>query len=159
MSRVASKNGKSYTTPRNPWDKVRLDNELQLIGTYGLKNKRELWKASTIISNIRRQARMLLGATAEVREQQEKKLINRLHDLGLLKEEQLNLDYILNLTVEDLLERRLQTMLWRKGLAKTVHQARQIVSHKKVVIGDSIVNKPGYLVNIKEEGLIKVNEN
>ncbi|MGC8557726.1 MAG: 30S ribosomal protein S4 [Nitrososphaeria archaeon] len=150
---------KSYTTPRNPWDKVRLDNELQLIGTYGLKNKRELWKASTIISNIRRQARMLLGATAEVREQQEKKLINRLHDLGLLKEEQLNLDYILNLTVEDLLERRLQTMLWRKGLAKTVHQARQIVSHKKVVIGDSIVNKPGYLVNIKEEGLIKVNEN
>lgn len=150
---------KSYTTPRNPWDKVRLDNELQLIGTYGLKNKRELWKASTIISNIRRQARMLLGATAEVREQQEKKLINRLHDLGLLKEEQLNLDYILNLTVEDLLERRLQTMLWRKGLAKTVHQARQIVSHKKVVIGDSIVNKPGYLVNVKEEGLIKVNEN
>ncbi len=94
-----------------------------------------------------------------MREQQEKKLINRLHDLGLLKEEQLNLDYILNLTVEDLLERRLQTMLWRKGLAKTVHQARQIVSHKKVVIGDSIVNKPGYLVNIKEEGLIKVNEN
>jgi small subunit ribosomal protein S4 len=150
---------KSYTTPRNPWDKVRLDNELQLIGTYGLKNKRELWKASTIISNIRRQARMLLGATAEVREQQEKKLINRLHDLGLLKEEQLNLDYILNLTVEDLLERRLQTMLWRKGLAKTVHQARQIVSHKKVIIGDSIVNKPGYLVNVKEEGMIKVNEN
>jgi small subunit ribosomal protein S4 len=150
---------KSYTTPRNPWDKVRLDNELQLIGTYGLKNKRELWKASTIISNIRRQARMLLGATAEVREQQEKKLINRLHDLGLLKEEQLNLDYILNLTVEDLLERRLQTMLWRKGFAKTVHQARQIVSHKKVVIGDSIVNRPGYLVNVKEEGLIKVNEN
>ncbi|MCL4343834.1 MAG: 30S ribosomal protein S4 [Nitrososphaerota archaeon] len=149
---------KSYTTPRNPWDKVRLDSELQLIGTYGLKNKRELWKASTIISNIRRQARMLLGATAEAREQQEKNLINSLHKLGLLKEEQLNLDYILNLTVEDLLERRLQTMLWRKGLAKTVYEARQIVSHKKVLIGNSIVNRPGYLVPVKEEGLIKVNE-
>ncbi len=147
---------KTYTTPRNPWDKVRLDNELQLIGTYGLKNKRELWKASTVISNIRRQARMLLGATAETREQQEKKLIERLHKLGLLKEGQLNLDYILNLTVEDLLERRLQTMLWRKGLAKTVYEARQLVSHKKVLIGNFIVNRPGYLVPVDKEELIKV---
>mgnify|MGYP001772570765 CR=1 FL=1 len=147
---------KSYSTPRNPWDKVRLDYELQIIGTYGLKNKRELWKASTIISNIRRQARMLLGAAAEIREQQEKRLIEKLRKLGLLKEGQLNLDSILNLTVEHLLERRLQTLVWRRGLAKTIHQARQLVAHKKVMIGDTIINKPGYLVPIDEEELIRV---
>jgi len=147
---------KAYSTPRNPWDRVRLDYELQLIGTYGLKNKRELWKASTIISNIRRQARMLLGAAAETREQQEKRLIERLRKLGLLKEGQLNLDSILNLTVEHLLERRLQTVVWRRGLAKTIHEARQLVAHRKVMIGEAIVNRPGYLVPIDEEELIKV---
>ncbi|MGC8599488.1 MAG: 30S ribosomal protein S4 [Nitrososphaeria archaeon] len=149
---------KTYTTPRNPWDKATLQQELMLIGEYGLKNKKELWKAATIISNIRRQARMLLGAPEEIRKSREKMLINRLYEMGLLEEGELNLDSILNLTVKDLLERRLQTMVFKKGLAKTVHNARQIVAHKKIIVGDRIINRPSYLVTRKEEGLIKVKE-
>jgi len=149
---------KTFTTPRNPWDKATLQQELMLIGEYGLKNKKELWKAATIISNIRRQARMLLGTPEEIRKAREKMLINRLYEMGLLEENELNLDSILNLTVKDLLERRLQTMVFKKGLAKTIHHARQIVTHKKIMVGDRIINKPSYLVSRKEEGLIKVKE-
>lgn len=149
---------KTYTTPRNPWDRATLQQELILIGKYGLKNKRELWKASTIIANIRRQARMLLGTPEDIRKAQEKMLITRLYQMGLLEEGELNLDSILNLTVEDLLERRLQTMVFKKGLAKTIHHARQLVVHKKILVGDRIVNKPSYLVSRDEENLIRVKE-
>ncbi len=149
---------KTYSTPRNPWDRATLQRELELIGKYGLKNKRELWKASTIVSDIRRQARMLLGTHEEIRREQEKMLITRLYQMGLLEEGELNLDSILNLTVEDLLERRLQTMVLKKGIAKTIHQARQLVVHKKIMIGDRVVNRPGYLVGREEENLIKVKE-
>ena len=149
---------KTYSTPRNPWDRATLQRELELIGKYGLKNKRELCKASTIVSDIRRQARMLLGTHEEIRREQEKMLITRLYQMGLLEEGELNLDSILNLTVEDLLERRLQTMVLKKGIAKTIHQARQLVVHKKIMIGDRVVNRPGYLVGREEENLIKVKE-
>ncbi|MGC8569008.1 MAG: 30S ribosomal protein S4 [Nitrososphaeria archaeon] len=149
---------KTYSTPRNPWDRATLQRELELIGKYGLKNKRELWKASTIVSDIRRQARMLLGTHEEIRREQEKMLITRLYQMGLLEEGELNLDSILNLTVEDLLERRLQTMVLKKGIAKTIHQARQLVVHKKIMIGDRVVNRPGYLVGRDEENLIRVKE-
>ncbi len=101
---------------------------------------------------------MLLGAPEEIRKAREKTLIKRLYEMGLLEEGELNLDSILNLTVKDLLERRLQTMVYKKGLAKTVHNARQVVAHKKVIVGDRIINRPSYLVSRKEEGLIRVKE-
>ncbi len=147
---------KTYITPRNPWDRTRLLEELEIIGNYGLKNKRELWKASTTISNVRRQARMLLRMPADLRAAQEKALISRLYEMGLLEEGELNLDSILNLKVQDLLERRLQTLVWKKGIAKTVYQARQLVSHKKIAINGRIVNRPGYIVSRKEEGSISL---
>lgn len=147
---------KTYVTPRNPWDSKRLMEELEIIGNYGLKNKRELWKAATIISNIRRQARMLLRMPADLRAAQEKALIARLYQMGLLEEGELNLDSILNLKVQDLLERRLQTLVWKKGLAKTIHHARQLVVHRKVAINGRIVNRPGYLVSRDEEGKISL---
>ncbi|HDM26796.1 MAG TPA: 30S ribosomal protein S4 [Candidatus Bathyarchaeota archaeon] len=144
---------KKYRTPRYPWRADTLEAELKILGAYGLRNKRELWRAKTMVSNFRRIARLLLSKTPEERELMEKQLLGKLNRLGLLPETA-TLDDVLNLTVEDLLERRLQTIVFRKGLAKTIHQARQYIVHGHIAIGGRRVRSPGYLVSRDEEALI-----
>ncbi|MGI0024347.1 MAG: 30S ribosomal protein S4, partial [Nitrososphaera sp.] len=123
---------------------------LYVMGSYGLRTKRELWRAQTEVARMRNQARALLALSTEVRSEKEKRLLNFLSRLGLAKEGT-TLDDILNLKVEDLLERRLQTMVMKRVSTKSPYQARQIVSHGHVSIGNRKVNIPGYLVRMEEE--------
>ncbi|MFP3208372.1 MAG: 30S ribosomal protein S4 [Nitrososphaeria archaeon] len=146
---------KKYTTPKRPWDAERLQREVYLLGVYGLRNKRELWRAERMLSDIRAQARGLLAAPPDVRKERESILLGRLVRLGLLKEGA-TLDDVLSLKVEDLLERRLQTIVWRRGLAKTIHQSRQLIVHGHVTIGGRVVDRPGYLVSREEEQMVSV---
>ena len=139
-----------FHRPRRIWATDQLSAELYIMGSYGLRNKRELWKAQTEMARIRNQARALLSSTAEVRAEKEKRLLNSLLRLGLVKEGA-TLDDILGLKVEDLLERRLQTLVMKKGGTKSPYQARQIVSHGHVSIGNRKVNIPGYIVRTDEE--------
>lgn len=132
------------------WTTDQLNAELYVMGSYGLRNKRELWKAQTEVARIRNQARALLAHSSEARSEKEKRLLNFLNRLGLVKEGA-TLDDILNLKVEDLLERRLQTIIMKKSGTKSPYQARQIVSHGHVSIGNRKVNIPGYLVRTDEE--------
>jgi small subunit ribosomal protein S4 len=132
------------------WTTDQLNAELYVMGSYGLRNKRELWKAQTEVARIRNQARALLALSSEGRSEKEKRLLNFLNRLGLVKEGA-TLDDILNLKVEDLLERRLQTIIMKKSGIKSPYQARQIVSHGHVSIGNRKVNVPGYLVRTDEE--------
>ena len=144
---------KTWEGPRHPWRKEILLQEMELMGKYGLRNKRELWKAKSILRKIRHRARSLLALPEEIREKAEKQLLKRLHDMGLLPENA-TLDDALKLTVEDILERRLQTIVYRKGLAKTIHQARQLIVHGHIAINGRRVNAPGYLVKRYEEDFI-----
>jgi len=148
---------KKYKTPRHPWRADQLAKELQIIGTYGLRNKKELWRAQTELSRIRAQARNLLAATPEVRAKREKELLQSLYKKGLVRENA-TLDDILSLTVENLLERRLQTIVWRKGLASTPYQARQFITHGHIKVGDQVVRVPSYFVKRGEEELVKFRE-
>jgi len=132
------------------WTTDQLNAELYIMGSYGLRNKRELWKAQTGVARIRNQARALLALSAEARAEKEKRLLNFLNRLGLAKEGA-TLDDILNLKIEDLLERRLQTIVMKKSGIKSPYQARQLVSHRHVSIGNRKVNIPGYLVRTEEE--------
>lgn len=141
---------KLYRRPRMIWTTDQLNAELYIMGSYGLRNKRELWKAQTEVARIRNQARALLALSAEARAEKEKRLLNFLNRLGLAKEGA-TLDDILNLKVEDLLERRLQTIVMKKSGTKSPYQARQVVSHGHVSIGNRKVNIPGYLVRTEEE--------
>ncbi len=141
---------KLYRRPRMIWTTDQLNAELYIMGSYGLRNKRELWKAQTEVARIRNQARALLALSAEARAEKEKRLLNFLNRLGLAKEEA-TLDDILNLKIEDLLERRLQTIVMKKSGIKSPYQARQLVSHRHVSIGNRKVNIPGYLVRTEEE--------
>jgi small subunit ribosomal protein S4 len=144
---------KKFSKPRSPWRSDQLAQELYLLGSYGLRNKRELWKAQTGLSAIRKQARKLLAATAEVRGREERKLLDSLLRRGLVREG-VTLDDVLSLTVEDVLSRRLQTMVYKKELAVSPLQARQHIVHGHVRIGERIITIPSYEVSRKEESSI-----
>ncbi|MEM2937529.1 MAG: 30S ribosomal protein S4 [Candidatus Bathyarchaeia archaeon] len=141
---------KKYETPRFPWRTEILQEELKLLGQYGLRNKRELWRHKTMLSKFRGIARSLIGKPPEERRKMEEELLNRLKKLGIISETAV-LDDVLDLTVEDILERRLQTIVFRKGLAKSIHQARQLITHGHINIGKQRVTVPSYMVKREEE--------
>lgn len=144
------KQKKKYIAPKKPFDSDRFEQELQMIGVYGLRNKRELWTHRTELSNYRRQARNLLALPIADREQHERELVNKLTRLGILTTEP-TLDHVLDLTMENLLERRLQTVVFRKGLASSMHHARQIVTHGHIALGAARVNTPQRMMTVGEE--------
>jgi small subunit ribosomal protein S4 len=141
--------------PKHPWVRERLAEELLLVGEYGLRNKRELWRAASILRGIRASARSYLSLTGEERIKRESELISRLQRLGLV-EKDAKLDDVLSLTLSNILERRLQTIVYRKGLVKSMHAARQAIVHGRVMIGDRVVRSPGYFVRRDEEPLIRM---
>ena len=149
---------KSYHRPRRIWTTDQLNAELYILGSFGLRNKRELWKAQTEVARFRNQARALLALATEARTEKESRLLKSLNRLGLVTESA-SLDDVLNLKIEDLLERRLQTIVMKKAGTKSPHQARQVVVHGHVSIGDRIVNLPGYIVKKEEEDLIRLRVN
>lgn len=144
------KQRKKYETPRFPWQTDVLQAELQLLGQYGLRNKKELWRHKTMLSKFRGIARSLLGMPAYERRKMERQLLDRLHRLGILPEKAV-LDDVLDLTLEGVLERRLQTLVFRRGLAKSVYQARQLITHGHIAVEGKRVSSPSYLVLREEE--------
>ena len=144
---------KQYSRPRSPWRADQLAQELYLLGTFGLRNKRELWKSQTQLSSVRKQARTLLAATQAVRQREEKKLLDSLRRKGLITEGA-TLDDILSLTVEDVLARRLQSMVFKKGMALSPLHSRQLIVHGHVTVGGRVITVPGYAEGGAEEGTI-----
>jgi small subunit ribosomal protein S4 len=144
------KKHKRYNTPRVPYDTEALTEELRIIGIYGLRNKRELWKVHTELSTLRGRARELLSLGTEERNIREADMIAKLYKRGLVMENS-RLEDVLTLSVEDLLERRLQTYIFRRGMAKSLFQARQLISHGHIEIDGRKVTSPSYLVRIEDE--------
>lgn len=140
---------KIYKKPKRLYDKIRIEEENSLIKKYGLKSKREIWKADSAIGKIRRQAKLLLTRTAE----EQNKFIEKLKKQGFQVEK---IADILALDKEDYLKRRLQSVIVKKGLASTPKQARQFIVHKHIKINNKKVNIPSYLVPIDEESKIEL---
>jgi len=146
---------KKYKRPKRPWDKERIAEEKELLKTYGLRRKREIWRTEEILRKYRRLARRL---AAEKDKEKEKILIQKLIRIGVLKPGA-TLDDVLGLTVKDFLERRLQTIVFKKGLANTIKQARQLIVHGHVYVNGLRTVYPSYLVNKDEEDKITVDIN
>ena len=144
-----------WKKPKRPLNYDFMMEDLNTLGMYGLKNKRELWKARTELSRVRHQARSLLALRQEVRAQKEPILMKSLARIGLVKEDA-TLDDVLNLDINNLLSRRLQTIVQRKFSFKTPYQARQAIVHGHVSIGDRIISVPSYIVNVNEESGIQL---
>jgi len=146
-------NTKAYETPNHPFQGERIAEETDLVGRYGLQNKEELWRAQSQLRKYRREARKLLGRTqgdAEAATEEGEEFVARLKRIGVLSDTD-TLDDVLSLDVTDVLERRLQTVAYRQGLANTPQQARQFINHGHVIVGDSRVTVPGYTVEVAEE--------
>ncbi len=141
---------KKYVTPKRPFDSDRFEQELNLIGTYGLRNKKELWKHKTDLSRYRRQARNLLALSIDERGVQERELVDKLVRTGVLTTEPL-LDHVLDLTLDNVLDRRLQTLIFRKGLACSMHHARQLVTHGHIALDGARVTTPRRIITVGEE--------
>src|SRR3989344_2896808 len=136
---------KMYVRPKKLYQSSRIAEENILKEKYGLKNKKEIWKTNAKLGYFRRRAKSLARSSLEEQEV----LFRKLQNLGLKTS---TISEVLALKIEDILERRLPTVLLRKGLANTSRQARQLVTHKTV----KIVNIPSYIVSISEENKIKV---
>ena len=144
------KQRKKYQNPKFPWSKTTLDAELRLLGEYGLRNKRELRRHRFMLSKYRTLSRKLLTGTSEERVVMEKQILNKLTNLKIVPENS-GLDNILDLSIENILERRLQTLVYRRGLSKSPQQARQLITHGHILVKGQRVTSPSYLVKAEEE--------
>ena len=147
------KKRKQFQRPRKAFQRERIEKERDLKKTYGLKNKKELYRAETIVRTKRATARKLLALSLENRLKMEKELLDSLKKIGILRGSP-SLDDVLLLTPEALLERRLQTIVWRKGFANTEKQARQFIVHGHIAINGKKVDRPSYIVHADEEDKI-----
>jgi small subunit ribosomal protein S4 len=151
---------RKYDMPSHPWQGDRIKSENEIIAKFGLKNKREVWKAQSLLRNFRQQARLLNARVriGDVQAEKEKdQLLAKLGNLGLLPANS-SLNDVFVLELESILNKRLQTQVYLKGLAHSPKQARQFIIHGHISIGGRKVTIPGYLVKYKEEPLIEYNE-
>lgn len=152
------KKKKSYETPRHPWQETRMANEVDLIKAYGLRNKREVWKAASKLRVYRSEARNLLAKVAESKEgqleghlnTQSEEILSKLIRYGILKAEG-GIDGILSLKTENILERRLQTQVMRLGLSRTILQSRQFITHGHIAINGRKATIPSMLITKEDE--------
>jgi small subunit ribosomal protein S4 len=152
------KRSKSFETPRHPWQETRMASEVQLVKAYGLRNKREVWKAASMLRMYRSEARKLLSSAANSQERgleghqktQSEEILAKLIRYGIIKSDA-DIDDILSLKTENILERRLQTQVLRLGLARTVVQSRQFITHGHIAINGRKATVPGMLVSKEDE--------
>jgi len=138
-----------YSRPKKMFEASRIERENKIQKDYGLKNKTEIWKAAAKVSEFRTRAKKLISNNG----QESKEFFNRLQNIGL--DVKVTSD-VLALTTENVLDRRLQTFVFKKGLAKTALEARQLITHKNVVVDGRIVNIPSFVVFKKLENKISL---
>jgi len=140
---------KLYSRPKRPFDKTRIDSEAIIKKDFGLKNKKEIWKSVAKIKKFREQAKRLIKASPE----QQQNLFKKLAKIGIKTE---SIADVLSLNTEDYLKRRLQSFLVQKKFATTPKMARQLITHKKVLVNGSVVNIPSFIIPVEMEDKITV---
>ncbi len=149
------KQKKKFSKPSHPWQKDRIEAEKEMLKQYGLRRKYEIWKMDSLLKNFLNRAKTIIAQRSPQSELEKKQMLDRLYSLGLLKHGS-RVEDILNLTIKNLMERRLQTLVVRKQFAKSMLQARQFITHEYVAIGAIKITAPSYLVSVQEEPQIRL---
>ena len=147
---TARKIRKKFERPSHPWQRSRLEKEAKIRETYGIRRKSEIWKMNTILKNFKKQAKNLIVMTGKQAEIEKKQLVTRVNSLGLVGNDA-TMDDILSLTLENLLDRRLQSKIKAIGLARTPKQARQMIVHGHINVNDNVIDSPSYLVRVGDK--------
>jgi small subunit ribosomal protein S4 len=142
---------KTYSRPKRPFDKARIEEEAGIMEEFGLKNKREIWKADAKIKSIREKAKKLISSKPE----EQQALFNKLNKIGIKVN---SISSILSLDKQDYMRRRLQTIVVAKKIASTPKQARQLIVHKKIIVNGKAVDSPSYIVPVELENKITLKE-
>jgi small subunit ribosomal protein S4 len=108
----------------------------------------------TILREFKNQVKSLSSRIDEQSQKEEKQLVDRLITFGLMKHGD-QLDTVLGLELKDIMARRLQTLLVKKGYARTLKQSRQFITHGHVLVNQKKITFPSYIVSLKEESLIE----
>nr|AGV54486.1 40S ribosomal protein S9-2-like protein [Phaseolus vulgaris] len=139
--------GKTFKKPRRPYEKERLDAELKLVGEYGLRCKRELWRVQYALSRIRNNARNLLTLDEKNPRRifEGEALLRRMFRYGLPRRdpEQTRLrprTHCRELPRASPPDPRLQS-----GMAKSIHHARVLIKQRHIRVGRQVVNIPSFL--------------
>ena len=140
---------KQYSRPKRPFDRIRFEEEAKIKEEFGLKNKREIWRADAKVKSMREKAKKLISAKAD----EQQALFKRLREIGLNVN---SIPDVLSLDKRDYLQRRLQTILVKKKLARTSKGARQLIVHRKVLVGKNAVDSPSYIVPVGMEDKISL---
>ncbi len=149
------KQRKKFSKPSHPWQRERIAEEKDILKQYGLKRKNEIWKAVSMLKKFLHRAKTIIGERTEQSYLEKKQLLDRLSSMGLLKKDS-KIEDVLNLKLKDFLDRRLQTLVCRKQLSKTMMQAREFIVHEHISVGDKKITTPSYLVSVQEEPHIKL---
>jgi small subunit ribosomal protein S4 len=149
---------KKYKTPNHPWNRKNIDDNKLLSAEFGLRNRREILIADSFLKKYMDIAKKLIANTTEQGEREKAQILTKLTDLGLISAGA-ELNEILGLDVRDVLNRRLQSIVHRQGLARSVAQARQFIVHRHIRLGDKEMTIPGYLVSLAEESSVSFKEN
>lgn len=150
---------KKYSTPSHPWQRDRILNEDRLKQDYGLKNKLEVWKANSLVKDLRDKARAYVVSLDDDASIKSKLFVQRIYDLGLINSIDKGVDDILTLKVENVLERRLESMMYKKKMVLSLKQARKFIAYKHVLVEGKVITAPGYLVPRSQEDKISFREN
>jgi small subunit ribosomal protein S4 len=146
---------KKLEGPRHPFNKSRIEEEMNYLGNFGLRNKKEIWKAQTVLRKFRARARASLALPEHQREIERHILVKKLYQMGIMPTEDGLTDEVLSLSIEQFLKRRLQSIVHELGLAKTPWQSRQMITHGHIAIRGKKVTSPSYHVSRGEEEFVK----
>ncbi|MFA5797735.1 MAG: 30S ribosomal protein S4 [Candidatus Woesearchaeota archaeon] len=146
---------KKYSKPSHPWRGERITEENKICKAYGIPNKTEIWKIIAKMASFKNQAKKYAAITSKQADKERQALIEKLQSYNLIKAGE-GTDAVLSITLQNVLDRRLQTMVFKKNLARTMKQARQLITQRHLLVAGKIITSPSYLVKVSEETTIEI---